>query len=213
VSYPPPPWHTHATATLAAYLVRARDVRLPPSLEAVTVAGRTSGLLAYVEYLPPSPLVYRELIWMPTFVRARTRGGKSARGYYVAAMYVDNPDSLRGGREIWALPKTMATFTVSGDTVAVTAADGTRMQLRREARGPRLPLRSAVATLQVDGDAIVRFRSDFSARARAGRLRVEGFSSSAPAWASFSAARRLPLPAAALDEVASTMQAPRRFPV
>jgi hypothetical protein len=200
-----------ASATLAAYLVPARSLALPAPLEPITLLRHATGLLAYVEYLPPSPLVYHELIWMPALVRARSRAGRTARGYHVAVMYVDDERTLRGGREIWALPKTKARFELDGDRVAVHADDGTSLVLRRHAVGPGFPLRGAVATLQIDGGTLVRFRSDFSGTARAGRLHVERFESTAPAWSSFAEAYALPLPSASLESVDSTMQPPRRI--
>ena len=122
VSYPPAPWFTHGHAFVAPYLVRVADLRLPEGLEVVNPGRFTVGLLSYVVYEAPSPLQYDELIWMPAFVRDR-RCGPGAKGWYVSVMYVNDGTTLAAGREIWKLPKTLATFDRSADEVRVGLAN------------------------------------------------------------------------------------------
>ena len=111
-SYPTPPWDTHAEGAASLYLVARRTLRLPAGFTPVAAMGRTTGVLAYLRYLPPSPLAYDELIWIPTMVRA---GGK--RGWFVEKIYVDHPGSLAAGRREWGLPKELARFERQGDHI------------------------------------------------------------------------------------------------
>ncbi|HHH29218.1 MAG TPA: hypothetical protein ENK57_12865, partial [Polyangiaceae bacterium] len=76
-SYPEAPWQTHGQAWFRPYLVDASTVTPPPGLEVLSRAGRCIGLLGYVSYEAPSPLVYQELLWMPARVRARTVSGQA----------------------------------------------------------------------------------------------------------------------------------------
>ncbi len=208
--YPAPPWDTHGFAVFCPYLVPRHAVVVPPPLEPVSVAGMCTGVLAYVEYRAPSPLEYSELIWMPALTRARAQSG-TVRGYHVAVMYVDSEASLAGGRELWALPKTLARFTRTPDGVDVDADDGTRVSFRFRALGPRLPGRGRIATLQCEPGGLVRFRGDSSGSVRVGTARVTALESRLPAWDSFRAARPAARLAAVLSPFHSIMQAPVRI--
>jgi hypothetical protein len=209
-AYPDPPWHTHGFGLMCPAFVRTAELRLPPGLEPISVAGVSSGILAYIEYRAPSPLRYSELIWMPTLVRG-SRAGVAARGYYVARMYVDHPGSLAAGRELWALPKTLARFERRGDSVEVVAEDGSELVLSWRALSPGVRLRSRVATLQPDGQAIVRFRADFTGKVRPARARIERFETHEPAWAGMRGARRPLGLSSLLEDFTSTMHAPSRI--
>lgn len=210
--YPDPPWRTHGHGVFASFRVDAGALSLPAPLGPVAPLGVALGVLGYVAYEPPSPLCYHELVWMPCVARARTPSGH-ARGLYVARMYVDSEASLQAGREIWALPKTLARFSETADGVALEAEDGTRLELSWRPIGPRVPLRSSVVTLQREDAGLVRFRGDFRADAQATRVRVERFSSNDPGWAGFDPSRKLPLPGVRFASFESTMQPPRREPL
>ena len=209
--YPPPPWQTFGFGVMCPYLTRVSDVELPPGLEPVAVAGRTLGMLGYVEYRPPSPLVYGELLWMPATVRFRSSDGKRVQGYYVARMYVDHAGSLAAGRELWALPKTLASFERRPTGVTVSADDGTRLSLDWSRLGPAVRLKSRVATLQPVERGVVRFRSDFTGLVRPARARVSGFASEHPGWAALPRAQRALELGSLLERFESTMQAPNRI--
>lgn len=209
--YPEPPWQMHGRGLFASFRVPARELDLPQGMSPVTIAGQALGLLAYIEYLPPSPLTYRELIFMPCMVRARTETGSVKTGYWVSRMYVDSEASLRGGRELWALPKTLAHFAPNQDGVDVEAEDGTRLGLSFRARGPKLPVKNRVLTLQRDEADWVRFRGVFSARMQLAQLKVAHFDSSDPGWRGFEPRRRLPLPGVRFSSFDSEMQAPNRY--
>lgn len=203
----------HGFAVLCPVIVRARDLELPSGLEPIVVAGRATGMIGYVEYLPPSPLTYHELIWMPCQVRFRSSGGLARRGYYVARMYVDSAATLAGGREIWGLPKTMAEFVRDDRHVRVQADDGTALELEVRGVGPRFSAKTRVATLQApEGEDVIRFRGSFDARARVSTLRVTKIQHAHSAWRTFGGAWRLPRPAVMMDPFDSEMSEPERIP-
>src|SRR5215813_13155259 len=58
----------------------------------------------------------------------------------VAHIYVDSPESMRGGREIWKLPKQLADFTWSRDHVHVAQDGRTLFEARIRRRPGFLPL-------------------------------------------------------------------------
>ncbi len=204
-TYPAPPWDTYAEGAGSLYLVAAKTVRLPAGFRPVSVLGKTSGMLVYLRYVAPSPLEYQELIWIPAMVRA---GGQ--RGWFVDKMYVDDEASLEAGRTEWALPKMLAHFEREGDRVTVTAGDGTFARLRLRRLGPAQPLRSRLATLQAEGDQLVRFACTFSGRLQLGGLTVESFAPGGDGWPSFAAARSTGV-GGALSQGRAIMQAARRL--
>lgn len=210
MSYPQPPWHTHGRAFFQPYLVDASTVRLPDGFSPVTFAGRAVGVLALVEYVPPSPLSYGELVWLPCLVTARTNG-RRVRGYYVEKMYVDSDASLAGGRELWALPKQKARFQIGGGEAIVDTEDGARLVLDIAPRGPAVSAPVAGTTLQLAGDELVRFRGSGNARTGLARMRVRE-ARGLDAWGGWRGARALPGLAARLDDFVITMHEPRRMP-
>ena len=173
IAYPDPPWHTHGRAYITPYLVHARDITVPAPLEVEARFGRCLGLLAYIVYETPSPLTYGELIWIPCLVRAKARDGRTVRGFYVDKMYVDLEASLRAGREIWALPKQLATFEETGSRVRVSTEDGARLELEVGTRPLAANARSQTATLQVRDGKVIRFVGKATrAKTSAGFIRV-----------------------------------------
>jgi hypothetical protein len=200
----------HGEAVLCPFAVRAKDIELPDTLQAVSAFGRSFGVLAYVRYQPPSPLCYDELIWMPCLVTAR--GARGPKGYFVARMYVNNAATLAGGRELWALPKSLAEFRHEDGKIHVAADDGTTLTLSYRARGPALAGKTRVGTLQADGSDVVRFRGDFRARIGPATLSVKDFATRHVAWQSFSGATRLSRPAVLLSAFSATMHPATRVP-
>lgn len=193
--YPDPPWKMHGRGLFIPCAVRVRDLELPEALEPVAVLGTTMGVLAFIEYTPPSPLTYRELIWMPAWVRARDgRGGDRGRkrALYVARMYVEDPNTLEAGRVIWRLPKTFADFAEEGGLVRVGADDGTRISFSFKPFGARVPMKSRMSTLQAPPGELVRFNSTFRAETMGATYTIDEFRSDHPAWRSFQSARLLP---------------------
>lgn len=210
-SHPPAPWRTHGRALFQPFLVRADTLRLPAGFAPRTVAGRAVGVLGLVEYVAPSPLCYRELVWMPCFVSAPTDAGRRASGYWVEKMYVDSEASLRGGREIWALPKQLARFDWGASEVVVETEDGARLVIEISVRGPALGGPSEIATLQDGGGGeIVRFRGSGRATLRSARMRVRE-ARGVEGWSGWSGAVRLPALGAALADFEITMHEPKRM--
>jgi Acetoacetate decarboxylase (ADC) len=202
-SYPPPPWHTHGRAWAQPYLVDTRTFDLPPGFTPVAVAGRAVGILGLIEYLPPSPLTYAELIWMPCLVRAA-----GSRGYFVDKMYVDSEPSLAAGRTEWALPKQLARFAVTATRATVDTEDGAHLVLDLRRRGPGVPVPIAGGTLQHAGDHVVRFRGSGRAHLHSGSIHIveaDGLGG----WRGWSTARRIPAAGVALADFAITMHEPR----
>lgn len=108
MTYPPSPWLLKGYANQTLHLVEIDRARkfVPPQLEIVAVLpGKTLGSIYLSEYQSGSILEYNELIVAPALVKNQ---GKI--GGWISHIYVDNPDSVAGGREIWGLPKEMAEF-------------------------------------------------------------------------------------------------------
>ncbi|MEZ4370269.1 MAG: acetoacetate decarboxylase family protein [Polyangiaceae bacterium] len=206
--YPDPPWDTSGRAVFLPYITERRDLELPRGFEPVALRGRCMGLLAYVVYEPPSPLTYHELIWMPCMVKA-TSGNRTIRGYFVSFMYVDDDTTLRAGRELWALPKTWASFEETGGGVQVHADDGTQLRLDHSSRLPALTAKSRMATLQSSSDGLVQFRAEMTGKARPCRASVSSFDSEESGWRSFRSARRVGPLAVELTRFRSLMMAPK----
>jgi len=209
MTYPPAPWHTHGRAFVQPYLVDASRLRLPPGFAPVTVAGRAIGVLGLVEYTPPSPLTYAELVWMPCMVAVPT-ADRTARGYFVDKMYVDSPASLAGGREIWALPKQLARFQLGEREAIVDTEDGAHLVLELAHRGPAARAPIGGATVQAAAEAIVRFRGSGNARVGSARMRVRE-ARGLDGWMGWAGARRLPALGIGLRDFAITMHAPKRL--
>jgi acetoacetate decarboxylase len=88
------------------YPLRQIGALLPDHLQAVVLpGGATVGGIYIAAYREGSTIQYNELIIAPALVRSGLRPGA-----WVSHIYVDSPQSLFGGREIWALPKEMARF-------------------------------------------------------------------------------------------------------
>ena len=112
---------------------------LPPELEEfspdgvvpVTVAGHALVGAALVDYAPGSVVVYGELL-----VSALTRRGGKLMST-LPHIWVDNPESVAGGRELWAIPKGLADIQRSGNQATVDV-DGRRAASLTASVGRRL---------------------------------------------------------------------------
>jgi hypothetical protein len=95
------------------WVPRARLPALPPVLtravRPVTVAGRGVIGTAWVEYEPGGDMHYRELL-SAVLVRHRAR-----LRVCIVDIWVDSLASRDGGRELWGIPKDLATFVLERD--------------------------------------------------------------------------------------------------
>lgn len=108
MAYPSPPWTLTGFGFQTIQLLEVDRVSslIPSQLEIVSVLpGKTLGGIYVAAYGDGSALIYNELIVVNAIVR---HGGKI--GAWISHIYVDLPDSVAGGREIWGLPKELAQF-------------------------------------------------------------------------------------------------------
>jgi acetoacetate decarboxylase len=127
MNYPPAPWQLRGKAIQTLNLVDIDRVRqfVPPELDIVAILpGKTLGSIYISEYQIGSVLNYNELIVAPALVRDRTKFGG-----WISHIYVDHPDSVAGGREIWGLPKELAEFTRIDRYITVKQHDRTLCSL------------------------------------------------------------------------------------
>jgi hypothetical protein len=102
---------------------------------------------------PPAPWrLHGELILIPAprgaIMLADYQGGTLAYhelivfrpGARVAHIYVDSPESMRGGREIWKLPKELAEFTYTRSFVEVRQGGRTLFSARIRRRRGIVPM-------------------------------------------------------------------------
>ncbi|NET68470.1 MAG: acetoacetate decarboxylase family protein [Moorea sp. SIO1G6] len=109
MTYPTPPWTLQGYAIQTLQLIDIERVRslIPPEFDIVSLLpGKTLGGVYLSLYGSGSVLEYSELIVVAGRVRY---SGKT--GGWISHIYVDNHDSVAGGREIWGLPKEIAEFT------------------------------------------------------------------------------------------------------
>jgi hypothetical protein len=114
MDHPPPPWHLNGELIIVPALVK------PRALGGVMLVDYRSGTL-----------VYRELI---VFSHA------TARGMVVSHIYVDDEQSLQGGRQVWGLPKELAEFEFSATHFSARQGDDLLLDARIRRRPGKLPL-------------------------------------------------------------------------
>lgn len=142
MSYPPPPWINKGRAV---QILRLVDVKracsfVPAPLRVVPVLpGKTIGIVFFADYQPGSAITYHELIIAPALVRLGRHFG-----WWISHIYVDDADSMAGGREVWGLPKELARFNWNLPAGQVEAYQDNRLLCallsQAPARGVRLPL-------------------------------------------------------------------------
>jgi hypothetical protein len=106
--YPLAPWTLQGIAVQTLQVLEIDRVRLsvPACLEIVSLLpGKTVGGLYLASYGEGSALQYNELIVISAIVRYA-----NTIGCWISHIYVDQPDSIAGGQDIWALPKQLAQF-------------------------------------------------------------------------------------------------------
>jgi acetoacetate decarboxylase len=128
MAYPDAPWRLHGELVV----VPARGLR------GVMLARYTGGTLAYHELI--------------VFSHA------TARGMVVSHIYVDDEQSMAGGREIWGLPKQLATFTYGRARFTARQGDVTLLHARIRRRRGAIPLVLPTPITSEKGDTIGRAR-------------------------------------------------------
>jgi acetoacetate decarboxylase len=106
--YPQAPWTLKGFAFQTVHLIDLAKASpfVPPELEIVKATpSKTIGGVYLSQYSSGSNLQYNELIVVAALVK---RGNQI--GAWVSHIYVDNLESIAGGREIWGLPKEFAEF-------------------------------------------------------------------------------------------------------
>jgi acetoacetate decarboxylase len=114
MAHPEPPWHLNGEFVVVPALVR------PRALGGVLLANYTSGTLAYHELI--------------VFSRA------TARGMVISHIYVDDEQSLSGGREIWGLPKELASFEYGAKRFRASRDGRLLLDARLRRRPGKVPL-------------------------------------------------------------------------
>lgn len=143
VAYPPEPWHLGGTMHVSLW--RVPEASLPPTYRAALPRGARPVVLgghalvgtAFVAYEPGSVLVYDELLCATlTWSRRRLR-------VTISDIWVDSPTSVAGGRQLWGIPKDLASFRRD--------REGRRVLLSAEADGQVLARASAVPGTRLPG--------------------------------------------------------------
>lgn len=169
MSYPSAPWTLQGYAIQTLQLIEIAQVRsfIPPEFEIISVLpGKTIGGVYLSKYLTGSVLEYSELIIAPAIINY---AGKI--GGWISHIYVDNPDSVAGGREIWGLPKEFADFTwektqnQSGLENCVTVDQDRQMLCKLSYNLPSfgLPVPFSGDVFSTKLDSIYLFNGNFSA--------------------------------------------------
>jgi hypothetical protein len=173
-TYPPAPWKLGGwgVATISLLDSAAAAAFVPDGAQLVTVApGRTLGGLFFLSY-ECGPLVYRELNIVAGLVRVGLR-----LAFLLPRLYVDSAASLAGGREIWGLPKEIATFEIehAGGAVSIDVRQGVSRVCRMSftSRGPGVDLPVPLAAFGSRDDAFLFFTARLSARFRLARSIVD----------------------------------------
>lgn len=123
MTYPSAPWTLKGYAFLTLQWIDVEKARpfIPTELEIISLwPGKTLGGVYISSYGLGSVMEYNELIITSALVRYAGKVGS-----WVSHIYVDNPNSVAGGREIWGLPKELAEFNwEEGKTSCVSVAQG-----------------------------------------------------------------------------------------
>ncbi|GHE06558.1 acetoacetate decarboxylase family protein [Streptomyces alanosinicus] len=116
-SYPPAPWH--ASGQIWCALLTSRSPLKSPLTTCLIPHTLAALLIRYQE----GALRYDEF----ALVSVQRRGHRI--GLWTHCIWVDSATALWGGRQIWGIPKQMAHFTWTNNTVAVSDADGPLAEL------------------------------------------------------------------------------------
>jgi hypothetical protein len=175
MSYPSAPWTLKGYAVQTVQLVdieRSRPL-IPQELEIISVwPGKTIGGVYLSSYKLGSVLQYNELIVVAGMV---SYAGKF--GSWISHIYVDNSDSVAGGREIWGLPKELAEFTwLTGEESSVIVRQGNKELCILSYTKPSLalPVSLALPSFGASISDFLLFKAEFATRVGlvSGKLQV-----------------------------------------
>lgn len=165
MSYPTAPWTLKGYAVQTVQLVdieRSRPL-IPQELEIISIwPGKTIGGVYLSSYKLGSTLEYNELIVVAGMVKY-----SGNIGAWISHIYVDNPDSVAGGREIWGLPKELAEFTwLTGEESSVTVRQGNKELCSLTYTKPSLllPVSLALPSFSSSISNFLLFKGEFAAR-------------------------------------------------
>ncbi|MEH2107516.1 acetoacetate decarboxylase family protein [Nostoc sp.] len=158
--YPQAPWTLQGYAIQTLHLVNIDRVRplIPLELEIISVwPGKTLGSVYLSNYGSGSVLEYSELIIASALVSYQKKIGT-----WISHIYVDNADSVAGGREIWGLPKEVAEFTwEQGKDVTVHQGNRKLCSLNYNQQNFAWQQRLRVSTFSVKGADLLIFPAEF----------------------------------------------------
>jgi hypothetical protein len=171
-TYPPEPWTLVGRMDLSTFLVPTEELPTstwPDGWQPLTPGGRTPVGAAWVDYAPGGVLSYHELL-----VAVAGRVGPRVRPHIVA-IWVDSPASRDGGRELWGIPKGLASFAGVDEgrpsmTVEGAERPAASAVLRRGARLPGRPRTTYTLAQDLRG---VLWESPVTSRAGLGLLHAD----------------------------------------
>ena len=178
--YPPAPWKAKGFVVQTLRLIDVEKARrfVPSELEIVSVLpGKTLGAVYFAEYGPGSALEYNELIVAP----ALTRRGSTIR-FWISNIYVDDHDSMAGGREIWGLPKEIAQFNWGQDRREIEVRQEGQLLCSLSSGQPRwlFPVPIFLPTFSILGTNLLSFKVSLT-----GQLGLAGGHLNVPAASPF----------------------------
>lgn len=140
-AYPPGPWYLGGSLLVSVFLVPESSLpvgfHLPEGRRPLTLGGKVVVGVAAARYLPGGVLDYDELL---VSVPSLGRGGLRIT---IPQIWVDSPTSMRGGRELWGIPKQLARFQRTdraGVSVMMMSVEARPVAAMRARRGlPLLP--------------------------------------------------------------------------
>jgi hypothetical protein len=142
----PAPWTTRLHAVVWCHRATPEAAEaLPPELRSGPRLPLTVG--AFVHYLDTPVGPYAEVLASPAVLFR----GRAMAASHIPFIAVDSEASVRGGRENWALPKTLARFALKGGDLRAEGPDWA-VRASVESRGPGLPFACPARDVQIAGD-------------------------------------------------------------
>ncbi|WP_414571706.1 acetoacetate decarboxylase family protein [Nostoc sp. CCY 9925] len=157
--YPQAPWTLQGYAIQTLHLVNIDRVRplIPSELEIISVwPGKTLGSVYLSNYKPGSVLEYNELIIVPALVHYQRKIGA-----WISHIYVDNGDSVAGGREIWGLPKELAEFTLEQEYATVHQGNQKLCSFNYNQQSWGWPMQLSASAFSTKGTDLLIFSAEF----------------------------------------------------